>query len=278
MDNKPKTNYWFLSYHTYQQTLSDIAPNNPISQGNKGFFKVEITPDAVNQVFFKNLAELYQAVYFMDTPDSDKFLTTEKELGTEPEIYLRLYSTSTNPPTVLKSQNIGGTIYDNSEFLTSVSAVAMNKPYSEEIDFYDESLTKKGQIKTTQVAGKVNYVKSISEVPSVKRLVTLGGQGVIDVWDLSNLASVTNIHSFQLETGSRKIFIKAVGLIEENTVLLRSAEFGKNFQNKFLRIDYTKEQPGIVSKASEFNFEDATFTPPKNVIGAIDGLYGMDDA
>lgn len=215
----------------------------------------------------------------MDTPESDKFLTTEKELGTEPELYLRLYSTSSSPPTVLKSQNIGGSsYYENSEFLTSILAVAMNRPLSEEIDFYDESLTKKGQIKTSQVSGKVNYVKSISEVPSVKRLITLGGQGVIDVWDLSNLSSVTNLHSFRLGTESRKIYIKALGLVEENTVLLRSAGFGKNFQNKFLRIDYTKDQPGIVSKASEFNVDDATFTPPKNVIGTIDGLYGMDDA
>lgn len=279
MDNKPKTNYWFLSYHTYQQTLSDDIPPIPISQGTKGFFKVEITPDTVNQIFFQSLSELYQAVYFMDTPESDKFLTTEKELGTEPELYLRLYSTSSSPPTVLKSQNIGGSsYYENSEFLTSILAVAMNRPLSEEIDFYDESLTKKGQIKTSQVSGKVNYVKSISEVPSVKRLITLGGQGVIDVWDLSNLSSVTNLHSFRLGTESRKIYIKALGLVEENTVLLRSAGFGKNFQNKFLRIDYTKDQPGIVSKASEFNVDDATFTPPKNVIGTIDGLYGMDDA
>ena len=147
MDNKPKTNFWFLSYHTYQTTLStEVATlDEPIPQGDKGFFKVEITPDAVNTVFFNQVAELHQSVYFMDTPDSDKFFTTEKELDLEAEFHLKFYSTSTNTHTLLKSQSIGLTnFYQNSEFLTSISAVALNKPFTEEIHFYDESLTKKG--------------------------------------------------------------------------------------------------------------------------------------
>lgn len=102
----------------------------------------------------------------MDTPDSDKFFTTEKELGTEPEFYLRLYSTATNPPTVLRSQNIGdSTFYENSLFLVTISAVALNKPYSEQIHFYDGNLLKIGQINTSPVDDNFNYIKNMSETP-----------------------------------------------------------------------------------------------------------------
>lgn len=64
MDNKPKTNFWFVCYHTYAQTYYEDPPlpsgiylEN--SQGPKGFFKVEITADSVNKVFFKNSIRLY---------------------------------------------------------------------------------------------------------------------------------------------------------------------------------------------------------------------------
>ena len=269
MDNKPKTNIWFLSYHT---DITGVVSNN-------GFFKVEITPESVNQIFFKILAELHAAVSFLDTPESDTFFTYEKEIGTEPEHYLRLYSTSSNTPTVLKSVNIGAYVtYRNAEFLTSISAVALNKPYFGEVDLYDESLTKKGQIKITSIPGKDNYVKSISEVTSAKRLITLGSQGTIDVWDLSNLSLINKIHSLNMASQSRKLYFKAIGLVEADTVLIREVQFGKNFQNKFMRVDYTKEAPGIVSKSSEFAYSDPTFVAPKNVAGVIDDLYSIDDS
>ena len=52
--------------------------------------------------------------------------------------------------------------------------MALNKPFLPEVFFYDESLAKKGEIKTTQVEDKVNYVKSMSEVVSTKAFIILG--------------------------------------------------------------------------------------------------------
>ena len=69
----------------------------------------------------------------------------------------------------------------------------------------------------------------MSEVPSVKRLITLGSQGIIDVWDLSNIAAVSILHTFKLEPSQGQIFFKVIGLVEENTVLIKTALFGKNF-------------------------------------------------
>lgn len=98
--------------------------------------------------------------------------------------------------------------------------------------------------------GSPNFL-TMSEVVSTKRLLVLGSKAIVDIWDISNLDSVTLVSAYYLDSGDPALKLHDnLYAFKDSTKFFVSELHASLYSIK--RFDYTLPTPGIISVSKEF--------------------------